>query len=316
MTPLQSQISSDKEDLGFQRLWLPLPGRPGVRCIRLRWLYDRAEPLDRPNLAPPLVADARTGPTLCTVMVPAGWKGSLAGASGWQGAERQAALELYRAEAQLHILQDLGKQRGDRAVSAALADVQQRFALHRHRARQALDVGGDRLLTSEMRNLKSEILRAGEPAAPAAGFGLGLHPAADAAGSPARISDLEFRGTPMSWQMPPGAEPPMFQLTSRASQRTRQALADSGQWLGGLLVVWILALLPFLLTRLRLFWPEQIALLGLLGWHVAGLTIIVLGLLLIAACGRVFLLIRSLRTLFRARRPQPNISNAGSGAIS
>ena len=57
---------------GSSRLWLPLPGRAGVRCVRLRWLYEKAEPLDRPKLAPPRVVNAIEGPTLWTVLVPAG----------------------------------------------------------------------------------------------------------------------------------------------------------------------------------------------------------------------------------------------------
>ena len=30
-------------------LWLPLPGRQGLQCVRVLWSYEPAEPLDRPN---------------------------------------------------------------------------------------------------------------------------------------------------------------------------------------------------------------------------------------------------------------------------
>jgi hypothetical protein len=119
------------------------------------------------------------------------------------------------------------------------------------------------------------------------------------------VRSLSRRGTPISWQSRSRREPPVLHLTSRETQRTRQALAASGQWLGVLVVLWILSFLPFLLARLRLFWPEQIALLGIAGWHLAGPTSIVLLLLLVAIAGRVFLFARSLRMLFRKhfRRP-------------
>ena len=120
----------------------------------------------------------------------------------------------------------------------------------------------------------------------------------------------------MSWRSSPDAESLVLQLTSRESQRTRQALAASGQWLGGLIVVWILSFLPFLPARLRLFWPEQIGVLGAIGWHVAGLTSVVLLLFFAAACGRAFLLARGLRTLFRKRRNQASTMTPGSGAIT
>jgi hypothetical protein len=54
-----------------------------------------------------------------------------------------------------------------------------------------------------------------------------------------------------------------------------------------------------LLARLRLLWPEQIALLGVFGWYLEGITLTVLILLLLAVGGRVFLLMRGLRSLFR-----------------
>jgi hypothetical protein len=113
-------------------------------------------------------------------------------------------------------------------------------------------------------------------------------------------------GTPISWQSQSRMEPPILQLTSRAHQQTRQALAASGQWLGLLVVLWVLSFLPFLQARLRLFWPEQLALLGIAGWHLAGPTGIVLLLLVVALFGRVFLLARGLRSLVRKREHRPS----------
>jgi hypothetical protein len=114
----------------------------------------------------------------------------------------------------------------------------------------------------------------------------------------------------------PGAETFILQLTSQEKHQTRQALLSSGGWLGVLLAAWILSVLPFSRTRLHFFWPEQIALFGLFGWYLAGFTSIVLGLLLMAGGSRIFLMGRSLRTLFRKRRRQPSTMTAGDGAVS
>lgn len=289
-----------------KRVWLPLPDRPGVCRVRLRWMYEQPEPLDHPNLSPPQLAGAIAGPTLWTVVVPPGWQAPHAGAWTWQGRTREAARALCRADAQLRISQDLAKQRSSE-TSAALATAQQRFALYCRQAQQALDAGADnssgvgpqgrslidwleelqaknRVLKSEIRNLQSE------------------NRSLESEGEGQRVNVEERSGIPVSWQAPPGVGPPVFQLTSSASQQTRQALAASLEWLGILAVVWLLSLVPFLPAWLRLFWPEQIALLGAFGWRLAGLTSIVLGLLLIAGSSRLVLLIRGLCILVRRRR--------------
>lgn len=306
---------------GSTRLWLPLPGRPGVRCLCLRWLYEQPELLDHPNLISPQLLGARNGPTLWTVMVPPGWHPTLTSVSGWQGATREAALELWRASVQLRISQDLAKQQQDSIVSAALAASEQRFELYCRHARQALDQGADeasvagpqeqslsswfehlqavdRSINGKMRNAKSKNPQ------PNSDFGL-------------RFSDFdESSGIPLSWQELPGEEPPALRLTPRQSQQTRYALSASAQWLGILVLVGLFSAFPFMLARLRLFWPEQIALLGLIGWHLAGLTSIVLGLLLVAVSARVFLLIRWLNTFVRQRFRQTSATPANNGATS
>jgi len=340
VTPLQP---------GSSRLWLPLPGRAGVRCIRLRWMYDQPEPLDRPNLGPPDVVDARKGQALWTVLVPLGWEPAQSTPSArlGMGAAREGALALYRAEAQLRIGQELCQQSRDNTASIPLAAAQRRFALYCRHARHALDMGADhggvtgpagQTLNEWLQRLHAqnnelaerhgfETVRADAERRAAAGETLALDLLAEEDGvarftgtegekRSGTVPPLTQRGTPISWQGRPGTEPPILQLASRESQRTRQSLAASGQWLGVLVVVWVLSFLPFLMARLRLFWPEQLALLALLGWHLSGLTPIVLLLLFVAICGRVLLLGRSLRALLRTRRGQPSTMMAGNDAGS
>ncbi len=103
-----------------KRVWLPLPGRPGIRCIRLRWLYDPSESLHHPNLTLPKVADAVPGTILWTVLVPAGWNVAHSGPPTrlGTGAAREAALALQRAEAQYQISEELTRQRRPSVVPA------------------------------------------------------------------------------------------------------------------------------------------------------------------------------------------------------
>jgi hypothetical protein len=242
-------------------------------------------------------------------MVPPGWQAPPAGASGWLGAAREAQLALWRADAQLHIIQELSKERRGSAGSAALVAAQQRFDVCCRHARSALELHAEsdaapgpqgQSLTDWLQSLeaKNRLLKLairnpkGEAQLPTSDFGL-------------RIADFEaVGGIPVSGQALPGAEPPTHQLISHQQQQRRQALIASGQWLGILAAMWLVSTLPFLRTLLRLFWPEQIAILGLIGWHQAGLTSIVLSLLLLAMCGRVLLLLRGLRALF-GRDPHP-----------
>jgi hypothetical protein len=300
--------------LGAARVWLPLPGQSGVRCVRFRWLYDRPEPLDRPNLTPPHVLDAIEGPTLWTVRIPAGWDatgGAPASRLG-VGGPRVAALALYCAEAQFHICQDLAEQKRDRDVSAALTAAQQRCEQYCRQARLAL------AQTDNLPNVKGP--KGQTPTDWLAELTAANRALADGNGDNIREASVPFSapaagGVPMSWQAQAGGDPPRLQLMSRAERRTRQALAASVEWGAGSLVVWLLSLVPFLRRRLRLLWPEQVALLGLLGWHLAGPTTIVMVLFATAVCGRLFLLVRGLRALLNRRRPQVSTMNAGSGMI-
>ena len=123
-------------------------------------------------------------------------------------------------------------------------------------------------------------------------------------------------GTPISWQAPAGSAPPTLQFVSREEQWTRQSLIASGQLLGVLAVVWLLSFVPMLLSRLRLIWPEQLVLIGALGWHLSGLTWVVVILLFFALCGRLFLLAQGLRALFRKRPRQPSTMTATNGTGS
>jgi hypothetical protein len=72
-------------------------------------------------------------------------------------------------------------------------------------------------------------------------------------------------------------------------------LALSGQWLCGLALVWVTAASPWLRGLVRGAWPEQLGLVALLGWYLAGVTLVVLVLAALGVLGRSWLLWAGLR---------------------
>ena len=67
---------------------------------------------------------------------------------------------------------------------------------------------------------------------------------------------------------------------------------------------------------LRFFWPEQIALVGLVGWWAAGATWIVLGLLLLAVGARLLIILTGIGRFFQRPPPDKPKSTANLPAIS
>jgi hypothetical protein len=63
---------------------------------------------------------------------------------------------------------------------------------------------------------------------------------------------------------------------------------------------------------LRALWPEQVMLLGGLGWQTTGPNLLVLFVLLLGVCGRLVLLGRWVLT--RLRRPAPAAAGPGAGS--
>jgi hypothetical protein len=112
---------------------------------------------------------------------------------------------------------------------------------------------------------------------------------------PGSASSLVLEGaTPAGWGTPVFAQAaadsptPRLQLDPRTSHWA--ALLVSAQWLLVAAVVWGLSFVPAWAIRLRSFWPEQVMLLGLLGWYLAGPTLAALFLFVLGACGRIVVL--------------------------
>jgi hypothetical protein len=313
------------------RLWLPLPRRPGVRCLRIRWTYDD-EPLTAPNLDAPLLEGAREGRTLWTIHAPDGFSvENTAGAKLRSGPDRVAALDLYRAEAQWQIVQRLAAEFTDGTADAEtyseLSAAQRRLYQYCRQADRYLalvpDSGagetgpegqplGDWLnhllkqnsdtaaASADLEKIRSEAERLAEQVRPvrpqleeSVAIGLATHPeAARLAGmrltrAAAGDTALPERGTTSAAHADPGATAPVVVLRPAAQRASREAFLGAGLWLALLMAAWAVTSIPSLLRWTRPFWPEQLVLLGAVGWYLAGPRPVVLALLLTWLCVRL-----------------------------
>jgi hypothetical protein len=335
VTPLQPEPG---------RLWLPLPGRPGLRQVVVRWQYDPAdEPLAQPRLTRPRVEGAQAGPGVWTVRVPAGWEVGRVGDRGtvfWgdraapgkaaagatdaggaielepgYGGGRRAVLDAWQAQMELERSKDLVGEagRGAPPPGPALLEVQTRFYQAGRRVEQAMELGADhgRRVGPDGRTLTMwwrELSKANRALAAKGRFEEVRARAEKRARSGAtheqdRTEDrlVSMSGVPVSWLASGGEGEPAPRLVPWSEGEKRTAWMVSGQWLSGLLLVCLVAMSRRLRRAARWLWPELLALLAVLGWHLAGVTLVVLVLAAVALLGRVVLLARGVRWLSVAR---------------
>jgi hypothetical protein len=119
------------------------------------------------------------------------------------------------------------------------------------------------------------------------------------------VEDL-YLGSPYRWI---GTEPPLVRLHSRSGLWPEHALGATVQWAAVWFLVWLGSYSPWLRWLAGWVWPELLALLGLVGWWIAGPTLAVGLLLLAAGLFRVLLLWRGLRRWLTAPRPTTTIAN-------
>ncbi len=301
-----------------QRVWMALPGRAGLRQVRLRWLYLEPEPVDQPNLARLQLDGTMEGPVVWTVTVPPGWKALPSASDLRPGAGILAALNLHRASALLACCRQLtegGRERGP-AVAEALAAAQLRFHQLCQEARHFVELTGDSATLTGPRGQTlqewlSELLAKNQEPASRQGFAdvrLDAEPNVRSEkptiGSPWGLEGaaLAGRGTPVFVQTAADSPPPRLLLVPQTSRWT--ALFVSGQWLVVAAVVWALSFFPAGARRLRPYWPEQVMLLAFLGWYLAGPTLAALFLLVLGVCGRLVVLGSWASTRFQ-RPPHP-----------
>jgi hypothetical protein len=311
-----------------RRLWLPLPGRGGVRAVRVRWRYeDPADSLSRPLLQTPVIEGASEGPGIWTVFVPADFEpGSSRTPTLKPGPGRAALVALYRAESQVRISEALTSQARE-AGSGALAAAQERFYANCRQADLALQLTGDdgagaapngdslaqwqRALLDENRTLarehgfeevRAEAERRSEAtgaaprtapaeAEPAALVGPGpqrMRGSLPDAGRPAYLAATESTATP--------------ELTIRPTDNRLWQQAGTAIWLCALAGAVSVALIPRLKARLLPFWPEPLVAVGAFIWLRHGLTLAAVAFILLGASGRLLTLADGVRGYVRARR--------------
>jgi hypothetical protein len=296
-----------------RRLWLPLTGRPAACRVRLRWRYDAAaEPLERPNLAPPILEGASPGPAVWTAVAPPGWVVDPATGGGLRsGPAQRAALDLERAEAQFQIVAHLAP-RGD-VAAGPLVEARRHFQRLLRRATretEAISVGSEATAVDGRPLVKTlqELQERRDSLAKRHAF-----EEISADGSATNDDDwiANAEGEPLHARTEADDSAPGPRFIPANGGRAQEAWTASGAWLGILIGVALAAIIPGLTARLRPLWPELLAALGAVGWGLAGPTPVVLFLLLAAACGRVFLLGRGVSWLLRRRPATASASSPG-----
>jgi hypothetical protein len=309
-------------------------GGSGARRVCLRWSYQsEKEDLSHPILKGPQLREEH-GPCLWTLHVPPGFR--WASGAFRAGPRAAAGLEVQRAVAQHRLTRLLLESTPGRLnpkaagrLEAQLAACLQRFALHcRNADHLLLSVADADNLTTQVRQLRRDNRTLIDQ------HGLGelrrqaerrrQGPADQDQDTGGNIEALAMSGRPLYWmegeqkgeQKDEGQKASTRRESERALSLTlvatadlerRRALAASGLLAGLLLAVWLLSSFPKFVRLAHLFWPEQVAVLGLLGWQTFGPTWPVVFLVALGVVGRILFLASVFVSLLRRRRvPEPH----------
>jgi hypothetical protein len=309
-----------------RRLWMPLTGRPAVCRVRVRWKYA-AEDLDRPNLDAPTLQGAREDKAVWTVFVPAGWEaeGPTRKNGLRHGLMQAAALSWQRAEAQLHMSAVLAARAAEGAGAVALAETQRRFYAECRRTKQALEVAptetgsawpAGRSPLESLQDLRQKNKELAETRHFEAIRAAAERQGEEGEGEPETTPVWEGEGRPLYARRDGAEQAPGLTLTATELGRRQTAWALTWTWMGILLLVGLLSLLWPATALLRIFWPEQIGLVGLVGLWTAGATLIVVSLLLLAVGARALIVMVEIGRFFRRPPPNKPKSTANLPAVS
>ena len=141
--------------------------------------------------------------------------------------------------------------------------------------------------------------------------GVGMVQAPSPRGDP-----LPERGTPLRWQTGPETDAPRLLLAPLGEQQAKRAVGLSVLLATLLLAAWALAHFPGVLAWVRAFWPEQLALLGCLGWQTYGPALPLLLLVVVGVSARLLFLGRRLLALLHRPAPDPSHGGSTSSGVS
>jgi hypothetical protein len=256
------------------------------------------EKLGQPSLAPARLLGLEPVTVVGELLMPPGWRIT---EKNWGTAEHLILLSEIQAEARaLQILGDelasAGKAGQGPLVQslqtfAALVDRAQyrlRFAPESDpRVRDSLEVKLKAHIDDESKRAKSLGLEAVRLAAEKSPWLAAPQPSFPGADS----------GAPIGWLQAPDGQVPRVVLRPSADVPSRLSLLPLA------IVVFVLSFWPLGLVTWTRLWPEQLATIAGLGFALGGLSLVGVGLLLIAIAGRALSIVRVVRRYLAASRP-------------
>jgi hypothetical protein len=265
-----------------EQFWLRLPPQAGVRRIRLTWMFPpEKERLAWPNLRPASVdgvgdLSGTRSSILWTVHIPPGYRAQDQfrpdGDTPFNPAAAPAGQDLRRAAACLQLLDVLGQRArdaGDDSLASqmpAMRDGCERFCRQAEHWLAVPETNGKDTgpagqgLANWLQELRDQCAQLAQK------YDLDKHPSAVAGlpydlGSSGASSALPVEeGTPAYWQGSWGIPAPSLRLVAIQPRETMQTWVLTILLLGLLATIWGLARVPR-----GVVWPEQLALLGLVG---------------------------------------------------
>jgi hypothetical protein len=280
--------------------WVPLAAGRAAQILRLRWTYEDAHlPVDQPLLESPRLEGLPAFDMIWTVHVPPGFIIAQPQASAQE--ITAGAKLLHAAEAQLRLSQLLAKQgrgRDHLEISSQLRATQERFYRYCGVAEHWL------ALTKASNAVVQEIRERNRKQANAQGFEkirqraeedarrnpLGFGGQKENETLPLFASSLTDQGTPTYWFVTPGAHAPRLHLTPIWQRKIELATRATIVVIAILLAVVMASCIPKVRSLIRALGPEIIIFLGCLGWWWAGPDWLLLGLIALGLCSRLFLL--------------------------
>jgi hypothetical protein len=304
-----SRIALDNADVTLDesnhRVLLPLPEGPRASQIRLSWKYaEGAESLERPRLELPTMADTADGPTLWTAGIPSDMEilelpknkadrahvelqraGSLlqlatalAEAPSFDAdgqAQQYKAIQEQFYEACLAVGDEIDQPVSKSGVENRLSrdlDIRLQMLLEQNK-QIASRLGLDQIRTEAEKQVREGKTSTAETGSLYESTFVGL-------GKPLFMIADDAKATPV------------IRLRSISQSQTNQAWIST--LIGGALIIgiWLVSFFPRLVEGITRFWPEQLALLGCLGYLAFGNQAVFLGLFLMGLAIRLFLIAR------------------------
>jgi hypothetical protein len=316
--------------LDENRVALSLGSGSGLHCVRLRWAYSGLqEPVARPNIQAPYLEAAPALQHIATLTVPA----------GFQVAEHELALideptlasikrDLAYAEALANATELLVQQylrTPEDTLKAAILSGQAQFAKRMRLALAGLDGLRDVASTTQAAEIK------------VSANAVKLHNVKqlrDAGLEKLRIQAekvdlaavkqsepwlLPAQGSVLRWRMPQGTGPTVLDLAATEPDGWLRLQKWAPWLLLATAVLLSLTALPRAVEMLAVFWPEQVTLIALVGWHLWGFSPVAAVLLFTGATARLALIIVSVRRgapalTVAGDTPGSSFTGTGSGA--